>query len=420
MILKGTITIDGDKSISHRILIFAALANSKSTIYNLSLCDDVKRTIGILRNCNIKIKIGGSSTNVYPSIIKQRVKKFYCGNSGTTARFMLGFLPSVGVGGTVYGDKSLSKRPMKRLIDPLLSMNIKFKNIKNNLPIQFEKSNVQSIKFVLNHPSAQIKSALIFAALSSENQSTIRDPFKTRNHTENIIKYLGGEFEKYKKFIIDGFNYTVPGDISSASFIVATALLVPGSNINIKNVLFNQRRVGLISILRKMGAKIKISNIKMIQFEKVADINVQYSKLLRSVILSKQDVINMIDEIPVFALIACYASGSTLLNHALELRYKESDRIKSGTEILNKLGIKTYSNNNSITICGNPNLKLNKKVILSSNLDHRKAITSFIAASVLGVKILIKNFETVASSFPNFLKLQKKIIGVKYEIKKNY
>ena len=137
MILKGTITIGGDKSISHRILIFAALANSKSTIYNLSLCDDVKRTIGILRNCNIKIKIGRSSTNVYPSIIKQRVKKFYCGNSGTTARFMLGFLPSVGVGGTVYGDKSLSKRPMKRLIDPLLSMNIKFKNIKNNLPIQF-------------------------------------------------------------------------------------------------------------------------------------------------------------------------------------------------------------------------------------------------------------------------------------------
>jgi len=406
MILKGTITIDGDKSISHRILIFAALANSKSTIYNLSLCDDVKRTIGILRNCNIKIKIGRFSTNIYPSIIKQRVKKFYCGNSGTTARFMLGFLPSVGVGGTVYGDKSLSKRPMKRLVDPLLSMNIKFKNIKNNLPIQFEKSNVQSIKFVLNHPSAQIKSALIFAALSSENQSTIRDPFKTRNHTENIIKYLGGESEKYKKFIIDGFNYTIPGDISSASFIVAAALLVPGSNINIKNVLFNQRRVGLISILRKMGAKIKISNIRMMQFEKVADINVKYSKLLRSVILSKQDVINMIDEIPVFALIACYASGSTLLNHALELRYKESDRIKAIVYNLKKCGAKINELPDGFVI-------KKSKPLYSTRIkdfnDHRIAMMCEVLCFIsTGSFNNIEN-KIINTSFPDFYKQISKL-----------
>ena len=406
MILKGTITIDGDKSISHRILIFAALANSKSTIYNLSLCDDVKRTIGILRNCNIKIKIGRSSTNVYHSIIKQRVKKFYCGNSGTTARFMLGFLPSVGVGGTVYGDKSLSKRPMKRLIDPLLSMNIKFKNIKNNLPIQFEKSNVQSIKFVLNHPSAQIKSALIFAALSSENQSTIRDPFKTRNHTENIIKYLGGEFEKYKKFIIDGFNYTVPGDISSASFIVAAALLVPRSNINIKNVLFNQRRVGLISILRKMGAKIKISNIRMIQFEKVADINVKYSKLLRSVILSKQDVINMIDEIPVFALIACYASGSTLLNHALELRYKESDRIKAIVYNLKKCGAKISELPDGFVI---KKSKLLYSTRIKNFNDHRIAMMCEVLCFISTGRLNNVENKIINTSFPDFYKQISKL-----------
>ena len=406
MILKGTITIDGDKSISHRILIFAALANSKSTIYNLSLCDDVKRTIGILRNCNIKIKIGRSSTNVYPSIIKQRVKKFYCGNSGTTARFMLGFLPSVGVGGTVYGDKSLSKRPMKRLIDPLLSMNIKFKNIKNNLPIQFEKSNVQSIKFVLNHPSAQIKSALIFAALSSENQSTIRDPFKTRNHTENIIKYLGGESEKYKKFIIDGFNYTVPGDISSASFIVAAALLIPGSNINIKNVLFNQRRVGLISILGKMGAKIKISNIRMIQFEKVADINVKYSKLLRSVVLSKQDVINMIDEIPVFALIACYASGSTLLNHALELRYKESDRIKAIVYNLKKCGAKISELPDGFVV---KKSKLLYSTRIKNFNDHRIAMMCEVLCFISTGRFNNVENKIINTSFPDFYKQISKL-----------
>ena len=399
MILKGSITIDGDKSISHRILLFGALANSKSTIHNLSLCDDVKRTISVLKNCNIKITRDQNSIKIYPSIIKQKVKKFYCGNSGTTARFMLGFLPSRGIGGTIYGDQSLSKRPMKRLMEPLLSMNIKFKKIKNNLPVQFQKSNVQSINFILKHPSAQIKSALIFAALSSNQESIIKDPFKTRNHTENIIKFLRGDPGKYKKFIIDGFNYTVPGDISSASFIIAAALLKQGSNINIKNVLFNKRRTGFISVLQKMGAKIIISNIRTIQFEKVADINVKYSDILKGVSLGKIDVINMIDEIPIFALIACYANGSTSLKHARELRYKESDRIKAIVYNLKKCGAEITELSNGFII---KKSKLLYNTSIKSFNDHRIAMMCEILCFVNKGRFHKEKNKIIKTSFPDF------------------
>ncbi|MBV20219.1 MAG: 3-phosphoshikimate 1-carboxyvinyltransferase [Cytophagia bacterium] len=399
--LKGTIKLDGDKSLSHRILIFGALSNSKSTIYNLSKSDDVKRTINILKNCNFKIKTNKKFTTVYKSKINQKIKKFYCGNSGTTARFMIGFLPSIGISGTLYGDKSLSKRPMKRLLDSLLKMNVKIKTNKETLPIQFEKSNINPINFTLNHPSAQIKSALIFAALSSKETSIIKDPFKTRNHTENIIKFLGGTTERYKKFSFKGFNYTIPGDISSASFIIAAALLVKGSNIKIKNVLFNETRTGFIKVLQRMGANIQLSNIRIECFEKVADINVQYSTNLKSVALKKSDIINMIDEIPIFALIACFAKGETRVNHAAELRYKESDRIKSIVFNLQKCGAKITEMKEGFIINKS---KLLYNTSIKSFQDHRIAMMCEILYLVIQGGINHNKHKIIDTSFPDFYK----------------
>ena len=399
--LKGTIKIDGDKSISHRILIFGALSNSKSIIYNLSKSDDVKRTINILKNCNFKIKTNKESTTVFKSTVNQKIKKFYCGNSGTTARFMLGFLPSIGISGTLYGDKSLSKRPMKRLLDPLLKMNIKIKKNKETLPIQFYKSNINPINFTLNHPSAQIKSALIFAALSLKKNSIIKDPFITRNHTENIIKFLGGTTEKYKKFTIKGFQYTVPGDISSASFIIAAAVLIKGSNINIKNVLFNETRIGFIKVLQKMGANIQLLNTRIECFEKVTDLNIRYSQKLKSVTLKKSDILNMIDEIPVFALIACFAKGQTRVNHAAELRYKESDRIKSIVFNLKRCGAKIKETKEGFII--------NKsKLLYSTSIknfhDHRIAMMCEILYLVIKGSINNNQNKIINTSFPDFYK----------------
>ena len=404
--LKGKIKLDGDKSISHRILIFGSIANSKSVVYNLSQCEDVKRTLNILKNCNIKFKITKNYTEIYPSRIKQKVKKFYCGNSGTTARFMLGFLPSIGVSGTLYGDKSLSKRPMKRLIDPLLKMNVKIKKVKNNLPIQFQKSKVNPINFTLNHPSAQIKSSLIFAALSIYKKSTFRDIFKTRNHTENIIDFLGGNSKEVKKFTINGFNYNVPGDISSASFIIAGALLMKGSEINIQNVLFNKTRIGFINVLKKMNAKISISNIKTKQNEKTADISVKYSQKLKGVILNKKEVVNMIDEIPIFALIACYANGTTKVSDAIELRYKESDRIESIIYNLKKCGAKISELNDGFII--NKSKMLYNTSIKDFN-DHRIAMMCEILYLVENKKINTLENKVIKTSFPNFYQQIRKL-----------
>ncbi len=336
--LKGTIQLKGDKSISHRILLFGALVSGRCNIYNLSECQDVQRTINILKKCNIKIIKTKNKITIFESKIDQKVKRFYCGNSGTTARFMLGFLPSLGVSGMIYGDKSLSKRPMQRLVEPLIKMNIKIKAIKNSLPIYFEKSQARPIDYSIKNPSAQIKTALIFTALSTKSKSYIRDPFYTRDHTENIIQYLGGPREYYSKFKINRFNYIVPGDISSASFLITAALLLKGSDLAIRKVLFNKTRIGYIKILQKMGAKITISNKKSQNCETIADINVKYTRILKAISPGSSEIVSMIDEVPIFALVACYARGTTSVRHATELRYKESDRIKSIVYNLKKCG----------------------------------------------------------------------------------
>lgn len=336
--LKGIIQLKGDKSISHRILLFGSLVSGRCNIYNLSECKDVQRTMNILKKCNIKIIKTKNQITIFQSKIDQKVNRFYCGNSGTTARLMLGFLPTRGVSGMIYGDQSLSKRPMQRLVEPLIKMNIKIKAIKDNLPVYFEKSQATPLDYSIKNPSAQIKTALVFAALSTNSKSYIKDPFHTRDHTENIIKYLGGPKEYYSKFKINSFNYTVPGDISSASFLITAALLSKGSDLTIRKVLFNETRIGYVKILKKMGAKITILNKKNQACETIADINVKHTKTLNAVSLGSSDIVSMIDEIPVFALVACYAKGITRVNNAAELRYKESDRIKSIVYNVKKCG----------------------------------------------------------------------------------
>ena len=210
--LKGNIYLKGDKSISHRIVIFGSLANEKSKIYNLSNCSDVMHTIQILKDCGIKIKNDKDFLSI-------------SGNSGSTARFMLGLLPFKGLHGTLHGDDSLSKRPMLRVIEPLEKMGLKITNKTNNLPITFEPSIAKNIDYVLNKPSAQIKTAMILASLNNTKESFIKDNYNTRDHTERIIKYLLNNMS-YKKQTIKSFQYHVPGDISNAAFIIAAAILI--------------------------------------------------------------------------------------------------------------------------------------------------------------------------------------------------
>jgi 3-phosphoshikimate 1-carboxyvinyltransferase len=399
--LKGKITLKGDKSISHRVLILGSLVSDRCNIYNISRCEDVQRTLNILKKCNINIKQKKNKTIIIKSQIKQKNKRFYCGNSGTTARFMLGFLPSIGISGTIYGDQSLSKRPMKRLIEPLLKMNVKIKKVKENLPITFEKSKIKPINFSIKNPSAQIKTALIFAALSSKEKSFIKDPFNTRDHTENMIEYLGGPKGYYNKFKINNFNYTVPGDISSASFIITAALLIEKSNIIIKEVLFNKTRIGYINTLIKMGAKIIILKKRKMYRETIADINIKYSKKLKGISVAHSDVVNMIDEIPLFALVACYAKGTTRVNHAIELRYKESDRIKSIVYNLKRCGGNIRETSDGFVI---KQSSLLYNTSINDFQDHRITMMCEILKLVnsSGFFTENKNNHTINTSFPEF------------------
>ena len=431
------ITVDPDKSISHRSYIIASQCFGISKIKALN-SEDVKATIGALKKLGIKILRKNNIDYVYGSGISG-FKKFEgtinCYNSGTSARSLLGILACYPYPVKITGDESLKLRPFKRLTNYLESNGAIIshpKNKKYTLPIKIIGTKDWSLaqKHFLKVKSAQLSSALIYAGIQTNGVTEIIESAEVRDHTQRMLKSLKADINvKYKNgkritkikgnVEMSNFSINVPADPSSACFFVVQTLLAKNSSLLIKRVCVNDTRIGFIKILKKMGAKIKIINKKKYFGESIGDIFVKSSKL-RGVKCPSKLIVKSIDDLLAVWVACGLAKGKSHFKDIDELRFKESDRIKSGTEILNKLGIKTYLNNNSITICGNPNLKLNKKVILSSNLDHRKAITSFIAASVLGVKILIKNFETVASSFPNFLKLQKKIIGVKYEIKKNY
>tara|TARA_B100000579_G_scaffold151083_1_gene122672 strand:+ start:6594 stop:7814 length:1221 start_codon:yes stop_codon:yes gene_type:complete len=396
--LKGTITLKGDKSISHRILIFASLAKGDSEIYNLSECEDVKMTLKILQKCNIRIIKINNKFIVKGNNLSSKSKNFYCGNSGSTARFMLGFLPFNGISGTLYGDESLSKRPMRRITNPLKKMGLNIIDNNDNLPISFKSSSAKSINYNLEIPSAQIKTSMIFAALTSDKRSYINDSFKTRNHTEKILQFLGNS-KGYNSFNYSGFTYRVPGDISNASFIISAALLMPGSNITIKNILFNNTRTGYIKILKKMGAKIKIFNKNKVQNEVIADINIMHSPNLCGITLDKNMVVSMIDEIPIFALVASFSKGQTILKDAEELRYKESDRIKAIVVNLKKCGTDIIETKDGFLI--NPS-KIVYNTSISHFDDHRIAMTFEILKLVLNQKIDRTHDKLISTSFTEF------------------
>ena len=403
--LKGKIKFKGDKSISHRIIIFSALSKGNCTIKNLSTCDDVQKTINILRACNISIKKKDDGiTIINGGQLLNGKEKFDCGNSGSTARFMLGLLPSHGITGLIYGDDSLSSRPMKRVIEPLNQMGININNKGDQLPIAFKKSNVKAINYILQNPSAQIKTALIFAALSCDNKSYIKDPFNTRDHTERILQYLGHQESAFYKFEILPFSYTVPGDISSASFIISAAILIPGSNITIQNLLYNNTRTGYIEVLKKMGANIEIYNKRNLCNELVVDMKIQYTKKLSSINLTKNLIVSMIDEIPIFALVSSFARGTTVVEGAEELRYKESDRIKAIVSNLKACNVNIIETNDGFVI-NDSEIMYNTSINVKD--DHRIAMTFEILKLIVNNDVSKNSDELpiIKTSFPEFYQI---------------
>jgi len=415
----GTINIPGDKSISHRALIIGSQATGIVKVSNLLESADVFSTMNALRKFGVHIIKRRKDYHVYGLVVgglREYNGTINCGNSGTTARLMMGLLSTYPITINFIGDKSLSKRPMARVINLLKEFGANaLPENKNTMPFKFLGSYVglQNDQ-KLNVPSAQLKSAWCLAALNTKGISTLEERFETRDHTEIMLKYLNANIKvkksKNKKIIsifgktpIDAKDISVPGDISSAAFMIILALISKNSNVTIKNVLLNPTRTGILDVLKKMKAKIKIKNKKTVCGEIVGDIEAKSSNLKATIVPEKMAP-RLIDEYPILFIAACFAKGTSNFKGIEELRVKESDRIKSMEDGLKPLGVKVSSTKSSVKITGTNSFKLNKKIKIDAKGDHRIAMSFYVLSQVLNKSFKIKDFNYVKTSFPSFTK----------------
>ena len=421
---KKTILVPGDKSLSIRWVLFASLANGTSKAKNLLLSEDVLAAINAIKNLGIKVIISKKECKIFGKGINgYKYKKnliINAQNSGTLGRLILGLLVNSTKTINLIGDKSLSRRDFRRISDPLSKFGAKLK-LRNDsfLPLKIlGSSNLKPIKYYETKGSAQCKSSIIFAGMRTNGVTTIKAK-KSRNHTELLCKYLKLpisikknkyfdqiKIKKVKK--INKLNYDIPSDISSSAFFIVLTVLSSNSELIIKNVNINPSRIGIITILKKMGVKISFKNKSIYKGEKKADIKVISTKNIKSINCPTELNSGAIDEFLVIFLVAAKAKGISYFKNLGELNHKESPRLKWAGKILTKLGIKTILTDESIKIYGNPNLKLNpnKNIIIKNYLkDHRVFMTSLVAALSFGGNWKIHDKDSINTSFPNFLKI---------------
>ena len=427
---SNSISVSGDKSLSIRWAIMAAQALGKSKAFNLLNSEDVNNTLIALQKLGIKVvrrksycEIFGNGLNGFNfnenTIINAQ-------NSGTFARLILGVIAKTKKKIILKGDNSLSNRDFSRVIEPLNKFGVKITSRNNKLPLKvYGNEYLRPINYQELKGSAQVKSCIMLAALNTPGITKIKC-IPSRNHTELLFKYLklNINIKKKNKFDIikikggkqyKGFNYKIPGDISSASFFIVLTLLSNNSKLVIKNVNVNKTRTGIIDILKKMNGKIIIKNKREYKGEQVADIHVKSSNNLKSIKCSKKMNSRLIDELPLIFLVCAKARGISYFQNLDELRHKESDRLKLSSNFLNMIGIKNNINFNSFKIKGNPNLFLTKNFTIKNFFkDHRIFMLSCIAALTLGGKWKIHDKDSINTSFPNFLKTIKKL-GGKYK-----
>ncbi len=417
-----SITVSGDKSISIRWVLFSSISTGICKAKNLLMSEDVLASINAVKKLGIKVKINKKECKIYGKGINgYNYKKniaIDAKNSGTLGRLIMGLLINTPNPIKIIGDKSLSRRDFKRIADPLSKFGASFKlKSHKNLPLIINgSSNLKSIKYVENRGSAQCKSSVILAGMRSKGTTIIKAK-KSRNHTELLCKNLNLpikilknknydeiKIKKIKK--IEAFDYNIPSDISSSAFFIVLTALSIDSTLTIKNVNINPSRVGVITILKKMGVKIFFKNIRKYRGEKIANIKVESSDSLKPINCPKHLNSGAIDEFLVIFLVAAKAKGISYFKGLEELNQKESPRLKWGQKILNKMGIKTITTKDSIKIYGNPNLNINKKIIIKNFLkDHRVFMTSIIAALSFGGVWKIDDRDSIKTSFPNFLNL---------------
>ncbi|QED48428.1 3-phosphoshikimate 1-carboxyvinyltransferase [Cytobacillus dafuensis] len=415
--LKGTLAIPGDKSISHRSIMFGAIAEGETTVTNFLLGEDCLSTISCFKKLGVSIQqqedkviINGKGFNG----LEEPSEILDVGNSGTTIRLLIGILAGRPFHSVLVGDESIGKRPMTRVTKPLKLMGAVIQGRKNGefTPLSIKGGNVKEINYELPVASAQVKSSLLFAGLQTKGVTTVIEPVKTRDHTERMIKKFGGEIEIDGRTIhlkggqrLSGTRIHVPGDISSAAFFLVAGSIVPNSEITLKNVGLNPTRTGIIDVMKEMGADITIIPSEDDTFEPCGDIVIK-SSILNGITIEGDMIPRLIDEIPVIALLATQAEGDTVIKDAQELKVKETNRIDTVVNELVMLGAKIIATDDGMIIKGKSNLKGGT---VSSHGDHRIGMMLSIAAAICKDEVFLENEESIYISYPSFFEHLKSL-----------
>lgn len=444
--LNGEITIPADKSISHRAVMFSSLAKGISTIENFSKGADCLSTLSVFKSLGVEAEFKDEKTLIINSSngIVAPAQDLYCGNSGTTMRLMSGILAGQNFNSVLTGDESLSKRPMKRVIEPLTLMGAEIKGrcgdvkmrrcveeensfllhastpphlLSSNsitAPLEITGRQLHGIDYIYPLASAQVKSCVLLAGLHADGKTSFTEPHVSRNHTELMLEYLGAKIicegikTTVEKSQLQSLTITVAGDISSAAFFIVAGLIVPGSDIVLKDVGLNPTRTGILDVVKNMGGHVEILDERVVSNEIVGDLRVKYSDL-NACTIEGEIIPRLIDELPVIAVLATQAEGTTVIKDAQDLRNKESDRIKAVVTELKKIGANIEETEDGFIILGKNTLK--GGAIVETYHDHRLAMSLYVAGLICETPILINEFNWVNISFPEFEKLVDKLIS---------
>jgi len=407
--ISGAVALPGDKSISHRLAMLSAIAEGTSTIRNYSSGADCKSTLGCMEALGAAVMLNGSDVTIKGrglNGLSEPASRLDAGNSGSTIRMLSGILAGQSFASEIAGDESLARRPMDRIIKPLAEMGARIEAREGRFPpLRISGRPLRAIDYTLPVNSAQVKTCVLFAGLLANGMTTVREPVRTRDHTELALRQFGAEISVEKRIIsvqgpakLKASEFQVPGDLSSAAFFMVAALLMPGSNLVITGVGLNPTRSALLDFLAGMGAPVRVLEVREESGELVGDISVRYAPV-RGGVLEGAMTAALIDEVPVLAILGAATKDGLIVRDASELRVKETDRIATVVENLARMGIEAQACPDGLRVPGGQRFRA---VELDSFGDHRIAMAFSVAALAADGPCTIKNAEAASVSFPEF------------------
>jgi 3-phosphoshikimate 1-carboxyvinyltransferase len=414
MKITGEFMLPGDKSISHRAFMLGALAQGATIVRGALESLDVQSTRTALKALGARIEREGDAWRVAGGLLREPSSVIDAGNSGTTARLLSGLCAGIPGVTILTGDRSLVRRPMARVIEPLRKMGATFLAREGRyLPLAVRGGGLNGIRYEMDVASAQVKSALLLAGLAAEGLTEVTEPSPSRDHTERMLAYFGAELEREGTTVriagpqrLEAREVPVPADPSSAAFPAVWAAAVPGSEVLLRGICLNETRTGFISVLRRMGAEVTLHDVREVAGDSVGDILVRGADLTATTI-EGQEVPTLIDEIPVLAVAACFARGTTVIRDAHELRVKETDRIGAMAMGLASLGVRVEETRDGLVIEGGRALKPGHIRTFS---DHRIAMSFFILSRIADIEVALDDTGCVDISFPGFFELMGRIV----------